>query len=150
MLPAHMTLPPRRRLAVLLGASVLLAGAAPALANDAGAHVDPTAAVALALAVVLLCAKLFGDLAVRVGQPAVLGELVAGVVLGNAVILGVPWFEPLKADPALDLLARLSRSLLREPLHSRVLQGAKDEEIIQAVDAVDAALAGAAKPEVRP
>ena len=50
----------------------------------------------------------------------------------------------------LDLLARLSRSLLREPLHSRVLQGAKDEEIIQAVDEVDAALAGVAKPEVKP
>lgn len=49
----------------------------------------------------------------------------------------------------LDLLARLSRSLVREPLRERVVSGAKDAEILQAVDAVDAALAGASKPEVK-
>ena len=36
----------------------------------------------LALATILVVAKLLGELAERVGQPAVLGELVAGVVLG--------------------------------------------------------------------
>jgi Kef-type K+ transport system membrane component KefB len=103
---------PRRLAAAPIVALLLIVGAVPALAEGPVAHVDPTAALALALAVVLLGAKLFGDLAMRVGQPAVLGELVAGVVLGNAVLLGVPWFEPLKADPALDLLARLGVVML--------------------------------------
>lgn len=39
-------------------------------------HGDPVASVVLALAVILVAAKLGGDLASRIGQPAVLGELV--------------------------------------------------------------------------
>src|SRR5262245_4692839 len=38
----------------------------------------------------LLGAKVFGDLAERIGQPAVLGELLAGVVLGPSVLGLVP------------------------------------------------------------
>ncbi len=49
----------------------------------------------------------------------------------------------------LELLARLSRSLVREPLRERIVRGAKDEEIIQAMEMVESALAGAAKPEVK-
>jgi PTS system nitrogen regulatory IIA component len=41
----------------------------------------------------------------------------------------------------LDLLARLSRCLVREPLRGRVVQGASDAEILQAVDTTEAALA---------
>ena len=37
----------------------------------------------LALAAILVAAKLLGELAERIGQPAVLGELVAGVLLGR-------------------------------------------------------------------
>ena len=44
----------------------------------------------LALATILVVAKLLGELAERVGQPAVLGELVAGVVLGGSVLGVVP------------------------------------------------------------
>jgi PTS system nitrogen regulatory IIA component len=50
----------------------------------------------------------------------------------------------------LDLLGRLSRSLVRGPLRELVAKGAKDEEIFQAVDAVDAALADAHRPEGKP
>lgn len=39
----------------------------------------------LTLAAILAAAKLFGEAARRIGQPAVLGELVAGVVLGTSV-----------------------------------------------------------------
>lgn len=49
----------------------------------------------------------------------------------------------------LDLLARLSRSLARGPLRELVVKGGKDEEIFQAVDAVDAASANGIKPEVK-
>ena len=38
------------------------------------------------LIAVLVTAKLFGELAEKVGQPAVLGELLAGVVLGGSVL----------------------------------------------------------------
>jgi len=47
-------------------------------------------AVLLAFASALLGAKLFGSLAERVGQPAVLGELLAGVILGPSVVGLVP------------------------------------------------------------
>jgi PTS system nitrogen regulatory IIA component len=50
----------------------------------------------------------------------------------------------------LDLLARLSRCLVREPLRGRVVQGASDAEILQAVDTTEAALAAESKPEVKP
>lgn len=105
-------LSPRLPGACFLATPLLLVGAAPAFAGETGGHADPIAAVALGLAIVLLTAKLFGDLAVRAGQPAVLGELCAGVVLGNAFLIGFPWFEPLKTDAALALLARLGVILL--------------------------------------
>ena len=44
----------------------------------------------LALAAILVAAKLLVELAERVGQPAVLGELVAGVLLGGSVLRVVP------------------------------------------------------------
>jgi nitrogen PTS system EIIA component len=50
----------------------------------------------------------------------------------------------------LDLLGRLSRSLARGLLRELVVNGATDEEILKAVDAADAALTDASKPEVKP
>ncbi|HEY8195388.1 MAG TPA: cation:proton antiporter [Gemmatimonadales bacterium] len=44
----------------------------------------------LVLAAMLVAAKLLGELAERFGQPAVLGELVAGVLLGSSVLGIVP------------------------------------------------------------
>jgi Kef-type K+ transport system membrane component KefB len=44
----------------------------------------------LVLVTMLVGAKLLGELAERIGQPAVLGELVAGVVLGGSVLGVVP------------------------------------------------------------
>lgn len=43
-------------------------------------------AVLLVLAATLAGAKLFGELAERIGQPAVLGELIAGVILGPSIL----------------------------------------------------------------
>jgi Kef-type K+ transport system membrane component KefB len=75
-------------------------------------HGDPVASVVLALAVILMAAKLGGDLATRVGQPAVLGELVMGVLVGNLPLLGVPWIESVKTDASIDMLARLGVLIL--------------------------------------
>jgi Kef-type K+ transport system membrane component KefB len=70
------------------------------------------APVVLALAIILAAAKLGGHLAVRVGQPAVLGELVAGVALGSADLAGVGWFQAIEADPTVDILAGLGVVIL--------------------------------------
>lgn len=80
--------------------------AQPAFAGQ-GTHADPVASLVLSLAVILLAAKLGGELATRVGQPAVLGELMVGVVLGNISHLGWNGFEGMRDDPAVDMLAQL-------------------------------------------
>ena len=67
----------------------------------------PTAAILLAIAVILAVAKFGGDLATRAGQPAVLGELVAGVLLGNLSLVGISWVESFKTNVTLDTLAQL-------------------------------------------
>lgn len=54
--------------------------------EDAG-HQSLIAPLLLAILVILLAAKLGGDLFERIGMPAVLGELVVGVLLGNALLL---------------------------------------------------------------
>jgi Kef-type K+ transport system membrane component KefB len=85
--------------------------AAPALAATGG-HSDAFSTVILALAVMLAVAKIGGDLAVRVGQPAVLGELVAGVLLGNLHLAGLPWFQAFTTDPSVEVLAQLGVLIL--------------------------------------
>lgn len=59
------------------------------------------------LVVILLSAKLFAEAAERLGQPAVLGELLGGVALGFGV---VKFFQP--DAPALHLLSELGVILL--------------------------------------
>jgi len=81
-------------------------------AQSSPAHHDPVGPVVLALAVILAAAKLAGHLATRLGQPAVLGELVAGVVLGNLDLAGIGWFSAIKTDTTVDILARLGVVIL--------------------------------------
>jgi len=75
-------------------------------------HADPVATVVLALAVLLGVAKLGGHLAVQLGQPAVLGELVAGVALGSFDLLGIGWFRAIEGDATVEILARLGVVIL--------------------------------------
>jgi Kef-type K+ transport system membrane component KefB len=75
-------------------------------------HADPVAAVVLGLAVILLAAKIGGDLMMRLGQPAVLGELLAGVVLGNLTLVGFGGLEYLERDATIDMLSRLGVLIL--------------------------------------
>jgi Kef-type K+ transport system membrane component KefB len=86
--------------------------AVPAHASEAGGHADPVALVAFWLVVILLAAKLGGDLALRIGQPAVLGELAVGVVLGNLTLAGFSGFEPIESDAFIDMFARVGVLLL--------------------------------------
>ena len=77
-----------------------------------GAPADPVASLVLALALILLVAKLGGDLAMRIGQPAVLGELIGGIVLGNLPFVGQEFLGRLKHDPMLDMLGRIGALIL--------------------------------------
>jgi Kef-type K+ transport system membrane component KefB len=49
---------------------------------------------------------------VRVGQPAVLGELAAGVVLGSLDLAGLGWFHAIENDASIDILSRLGVIIL--------------------------------------
>ena len=70
------------------------------------------APVLLALAVILAAAKLGGDVADGIGQPAVLGELVVGVLVGNLPLLGVDWFRFIAANATIGVLAQLGAVIL--------------------------------------
>jgi Kef-type K+ transport system membrane component KefB len=64
----------------------------------------------LVLAAILVAAKLFGELAERIGQPAVLGELLAGLLLGGSV-LGIVPADGVEAE-LIHVLAELGVLLL--------------------------------------
>jgi Kef-type K+ transport system membrane component KefB len=70
------------------------------------------AKILLALALILVGAKVVGDLFNRLGQPAVLGELIAGVILGNLTLVGVGGFEFISEHESFALLASLGVILL--------------------------------------
>lgn len=72
---------------------------APAAPHGIGG-VDPITALLAALVAIFVATKLLGELAQRIGQPAVLGELVAGVLLGGSVF-GI-------VDPSNPVLAALA------------------------------------------
>lgn len=78
----------------------------------AAAGVDPSAPVILALAVIYFAALLAAEVSVRLGQPAVLGELLAGVALGNLGLLGFDGLEFIKTEPGVDVLARIGVLIL--------------------------------------
>lgn len=71
-------------------------------AVPAGGEGAGVPALLAALVAVFVATKLLGSLAQRVGQPAVLGELIAGVLLGGSV-LGL--LDP--ADPVMHAFAEL-------------------------------------------
>lgn len=68
---------------------------------------DPIAHVALGLAVILVAAKVGGHVAARLGQAAVLGELIVGVLLGAA-----PVTARLAQEPGIDVVARIGALVL--------------------------------------
>lgn len=84
----------------------------PLLAANGPAHEDPVASLVFFIAIILIAAKIGGDLAVRAGQPSVLGELIIGVILGNLSILGFTGLEPIKTDLGMQMLAGLGVLLL--------------------------------------
>ncbi|HEY6806813.1 MAG TPA: cation:proton antiporter [Pyrinomonadaceae bacterium] len=66
----------------------------------------------LGVAVMLVVAKLGGELFERLRQPAVLGELLSGIVLGNLALFGFNLVEPLKTNDTIAALAELGVIIL--------------------------------------
>jgi Kef-type K+ transport system membrane component KefB len=78
---------------------------------DTESHgLDPT--VLIGVAIMLLVGKLGGELFERRRQPAVLGELVAGILLGNLAIFGFYGAESLKTNGTIGALAELGVIIL--------------------------------------
>src|SRR6185503_9321973 len=56
------------------------------LAGVEGGGVDPIASRLVSLVAIFIVTKVLGEIAQRLGQPSVLGELLAGVLLGGSVL----------------------------------------------------------------
>jgi Kef-type K+ transport system membrane component KefB len=91
---------------------VLVMAAAERQPDAAPASHDLNTTVLVGIAVMLVVAKLIGELFERHGQPGVLGELTAGIILGNLVLLGFHLLEPLKTNEVLSALAEIGVIIL--------------------------------------
>jgi Kef-type K+ transport system membrane component KefB len=60
----------------------------------------------------LVAAKLGGEFFARMGQPAVLGELVGGIIIGNLVLFGFMGAEPLRTNEVIGALAEIGVIIL--------------------------------------
>jgi Kef-type K+ transport system membrane component KefB len=106
----------RKNLLAILAIPVALviwqtAAAAGEVSSFADAHgLQPI--VLVGLAAILIVAKLGGELFERIGQPAVLGELVAGIIVGNLALFGFTGAEPLKTNDLIAALAELGVIIL--------------------------------------
>ncbi len=95
------------RAAILALPVLLFSYAFTAFAEEGAAVSHGAAAVTfLWIAVLLVLAKV-GSLVERFGQPAVLGELVMGVILGNLSLVGIHVFDVVKQDTIITFLAEL-------------------------------------------
>jgi Kef-type K+ transport system membrane component KefB len=90
--------------------AVLDTGLSPLLLASSAAHGVP--GMLVLLAVIVVGAKLAGELCERVRLPPVVGELLVGVLLGNLRFLGGPDLRGLTSDEAFVMLAELGAILL--------------------------------------
>ncbi len=78
--------------------------------GDTKHTLNPT--VLIGIAMMLAVAKILGEVFERLGQPSVLGELVAGIILGNLVLFGIGSLEQFKTDEVIAALAELGVIIL--------------------------------------
>lgn len=88
----------------IVGPHVLAGG------GEAG-HGSAAAATFLWIAVLLIAAK-FSSIIEKWGQPAVLGELIMGVILGNLALVGIGIFDPIGHNAIIHFLAELGVVIL--------------------------------------
>lgn len=85
-------------------------------ADDVSVHVGASHAldplVLVGVAAIWIVAKICGEAFERIGQPAVLGELCGGILLGNLALAGLTFAEPLKSNDVIAALAELGVIIL--------------------------------------
>ncbi len=96
----------KRSLVVATTAVMLLAFPAVLWASESAEHPD-FARMFWVLAIMLLVGKLSGEASERVGQPAVLGELLAGALLGGSLLGVIPTGADDALTPVIDILAEI-------------------------------------------
>ena len=101
----------------ILGVGLLLAAAVSTVGQASGVGADGTAGsgpVLFGLALLVVAAKVGGLVVERWGQPAVLGELLAGVGLGNLLPLmfGAQGLAFVRDEPTLQVLAEIGVLIL--------------------------------------
>jgi len=98
-----------RRYALLF--AVMAAAGVPSPAFATEGH-GPSPTIWLGLAAILIVAKLGGEAAIWLKQPPVLGELCAGILLGNLTLAGVDVFSHVAGDTTITFLAEFGVVLL--------------------------------------
>lgn len=106
MKPARRKMP-MFKLAIFLSLISLMGTDAWAMSSEA----NSIANTFLWLAILLLLAKI-SSLIEKLGQTAVLGELLMGVLLGNVYLMGIDLVEPAKSDQVIAFLAELGVVIL--------------------------------------
>ncbi|MDH3585093.1 MAG: cation:proton antiporter, partial [Phycisphaerae bacterium] len=71
---------------------------AEAVESHGGGHGDPVAPALAGIVVLVLAARIAGHVVESFGQPAVVGELAVGMVIGNLVLVGIDHFDFIKDD----------------------------------------------------
>jgi len=118
---------------LLLGAAAV--GVIPALAAEGGSRGASQALFIAQLALLLLVGRLMGELAQRVGQPSVMGQLIGGLLLGPS-LFGLLWPSAQHAifptDPVqksmLDAVSELGVLMLRNTTRADI---APDQAILR-------------------
>ena len=101
-------------ISILLLAVVPIISFANTEAMQGAGHSDPIAPVILALIIILLAAKIGGELFEKINQPAVLGELISGMVIGNLFLFsgGIFDFGQMFESESINMLAGLGVMIL--------------------------------------
>ena len=95
----------------------------PAAATSVGST-DPITALLIALVAIFVTTKILGEAAQRLGQPAILGELIAGVLLGGSVLGVVDASDPvLHAMASIGVMVLLFETGLHTELRSLLSVG---------------------------
>jgi Kef-type K+ transport system membrane component KefB len=99
-------------LLALAGSVFLASNAIGGTGEESSGDTGMVLTVLLQLMVVLLAAKLGGDLLERIGQPPVLGELLFGIIVGNLHLVGAHFFDGFGANQTLEILAEIGVIIL--------------------------------------
>ena len=134
------------RTIVLMFLLILGVGSAEVFAagGEGAGHVQ-LSTVLFALIILLLAAKVGGELFERWNQPSVLGELVMGVVLGNLSLIGITALDPIKTHAGIAFVAEVGVILL---LFEVGLESNLDELLAVGASATIVAVLGIVAPVI--